>query len=191
MRRLRRLFKQEEKGATLVEFSLIFSFLLILAIGAFEYGMALRDWQSVTIATREGGRVAASAANYGAADCVILEATTGALRSFKSGIVNEVQIYQSDETGAYNAGSANRYRPLIDGEDTSSLSLVACGASTWVELAAPWPPASRLNSSGDPYWIGVRLSYSHPWQTNFLWWNGMVNWTDDSVFRIEPPPPNI
>src|SRR5690606_40727876 len=60
-----------------------------------------------------------------------------------------------------------------------SLSLVACGASTWVALATPWGPAARLNPSGDPFWIGVRLIYDHPWQTNFLWWNGTVQWTDD------------
>src|SRR5690606_30685591 len=120
MSRLTRLLKRSERGATLVEFAFIFTFLLMLAIGAFEYGMALRDWQSVTIATREGARVAASAANYQAADCTILEATTGALRSFKTGHVREVHIYKSDESGTYNGSTANRYRPLITGEDTSS-----------------------------------------------------------------------
>ncbi|MFO7299934.1 MAG: pilus assembly protein [Actinomycetes bacterium] len=190
MKRLRRLIGRDERGATLIEFSLIFTLLLVLALGAFEYGMALRDWQSVTIATREGARVAASAANYGEADCTILEATAGALRSFRSGVVREVHIFKSDEDGGYSAATANRYRPLLSGESTAGLSLVACGASTWVRIAAPWPPAARLNPSGDPFWIGVRLIYDHPWQTNFLWWNGTVQWTDDAVFRIEPPPPN-
>src|SRR5690606_29095218 len=145
MKRLRRLIGRDERGATLIEFCLIFTLLLVLALGAFEYGRALRAWQAETIATREGTRVAASAANYQAADCTILEATTGALRSFKTGHVREVHIYKSDESGTYNGSTANRYRPLITGEDTSSLSLVACGASTWVALATPWGPAARLN----------------------------------------------
>jgi len=74
----------------MVEFALVFGFLMTLALGAFEYGMAFRDWLSVTISSREGGRVAASAANYGDADCVILEAATGALQSLTSGEVSEV-----------------------------------------------------------------------------------------------------
>jgi len=189
MRKMRSLFRREERGATLVEFSLIFTLLLMLALGAFEYGMALRDWISVTIATREGARVAASAANYLEADCTILEATTGALRSFRVGNVRQVHIYKSDEDGSYNAGQSNRYRPYLGGS-TGGLPLVACGASTWVRLANSWPPASRISSSEDTFWIGVRLIYDHPWQTNFLWWNGTVQWTDDAVFRIEPPPPN-
>ena len=112
--RIRIWRRGKEKGATVVEFALTISLLLMLVLGAFEYGMALRDWLSVTIGTREGARVAASAANYGEADCAILEATAGALQSFRSGQIREVHIYKSDENGAYPANSLmNRYEPFV------------------------------------------------------------------------------
>lgn len=185
----RRQLRHDERGATLVEFSFIFTFLLMLAIGAFEYGMALRDWQSVTIATREGARVAASAANYEEADCTILEATAGALQSFQVGDINFVHIYKSDETGFWpGLGTENAiYRPA----GTGDTPVPECPFWTVHNPASAWEPADRLNPFGEPFWIGVRLEYSHPWQTNFLWWNGAAEWSDDAVFRIEPPPPNI
>lgn len=191
MKRLR----NEERGATLVEFAFIFTFLLMLAIGAFEYGMALRDWQSVTIATREGARVAASAANYNAADCAILEATAGALQSFSVGRIDFVTIYKADDPGTNTDGDlfpgdgplAAVYKPAGSGDTP----VPQCPFWAPHSPADDWEPDDRVNIFGEPYWIGVRLEYSHPWQTNFLWWNGTVQWTDDSVFRIEPPPPNI
>lgn len=189
MKRLRR--RGDERGATLVEFSLVFGLLLMLGLGAFEYGMVFRDWLSVSISAREGGRVAASAANFGDADCVILEASVGALQSLTSGRVTQVHIYESDETGSYpgpTANNINRYRPA-NPEDTD---LIVCQGSSWVELhnGGEWDPEDRVNTEGEADWIGLRVDFDHDWLTNFLWWNGTVSFTDDAVFRIEPPPPS-
>ncbi|HSJ83344.1 MAG TPA: TadE family protein [Acidimicrobiia bacterium] len=173
----------------MVEFSLIFGLLLTIALGAFEYGMLFRDWLSVTIAAREGGRVAASAANYGDADCVILEAATGALQSLESGGVLEVHIYRSDETGSYpGTGSSltRRYSPFQPGDP----SLVACLGSEWnaEHLGSNWDPNDRVSAAGI-HWIGVRIEFQHEWFTNFLWWSGTVDFSDEAVFRMEPPAP--
>ncbi|HEY6628127.1 MAG TPA: TadE/TadG family type IV pilus assembly protein [Acidimicrobiia bacterium] len=178
-----------EKGTTLIEFSLIFGFLMMIALGSYEYGMAFRDWLSVTVASREGGRVAASAANYGNADCVILEAATGALQGFQTGVVEKVHIYKSSATGTYPASNTltRIYRPSAPAD----LNLVVCNGSSWVaiNLGSNWTPAKRINATGTADWIGVRIEFRHNWQTNFLWWNGAVHWTDDAVFRMEPPAP--
>jgi hypothetical protein len=183
-----------ERGASLIEFSLVFLLLLMLGIGAFEYGMAFRDWQSVTIATREGGRVAASAANYQEADCVILEATSGALQSFDSGLVRRLHIFKSTENGGYGNGNGTIaiYRPE-GGVAPQPGEQVVPDCSAWVQtqVAPNWEPADRVNPNGEPFWIGVRLEYQHPWRTGFLWWSGSANWKDDSIFRIEPPPPDF
>jgi len=173
----------------MVEFALIFGFLMMLAMGAFEYGMVFRDWLSVTISAREGGRVAASAANYGDADCVILEAATGALQSLTSGEVEEVHIYRSDASGSYpGAGSSltRRYSPYQAGDP----SLVACTGSDWnaEHLGSNWDPGDRVSSAGI-HWVGVRVQFEHDWLTNFLWWNGTVDFSDDAIFRMEPPAP--
>lgn len=179
-----------EKGATMVEFAFIFSLLMMIAIGTFEMGMALRDWLSVSIATREGARVAASAANYEAADCVILEATAGALQSFRSGSISFADIYRSDANGTFPSGNPTlvaTYRPAGSGDTP----VPACPFWTAHSIGSNWRPVDRVSTTGsDPYWIGVRLRYSHEWYTGFLWWSGTTSWTDSSVFKIEPPPPN-
>lgn len=172
----------------MVEFSLIFGFLLMIALGAFEYGMLFRDWMSVTISAREAGRVAASAANYGDADCVILEAATGALQSFESGEVAEVHIYRSDTTGSYPGETSSftrRYSPYNPGDP----SLVVCSTPWNAEhLGSNWDPADRVSAAGVD-WVGVRVEFEHEWFTNFLWWTGTVGFADDAVFRMEPPAP--
>lgn len=188
---IRRLRKRDsEKGATLVEFSFIFMFLLMIAIGTFEMGMALRDWLSVTIATREGARVAAASVNFEAADCVVLEATAGALRSFHRGQIAEVSIFKSDANGirppAVGSGLTVSYRPEQPGDPEP-----VC--PTWTHISgtgANWQPDDRINIA-NPYWIGVQLKYTHDWYTNFLWWSGTADWSDTAIFRVEPPPPTL
>lgn len=190
--RLRRLLKGgKDDGVTMVEFALVASLLLVLALGTFEYGMMFRDWLSVTISAREGGRVAGSAANHGDADCIILEAAVGALQSLNSGRVTESHIYKSDENGSYpgaNAPTIHRYRPA-NPEDTD---LMVCNTSEWVPLhiGGSWHPSDRVDAEGEADWIGVRVVFEHDWLTNFLWWNGTVTFADDAIFRIEPPPPD-
>jgi hypothetical protein len=175
----------------LVEFSLVFVLLLMLALGTFEYGMVFRDWLSVTIAAREGGRTAASAANFGEADCVILEASAGALQSLTSGRVTHVHIYKTDSGGAFAIGGmVNQYRPMLEGEELNP-SLVACATTKWIaENGLPWDPDDRVNEEGGADWIGVRVDFEHSWMTNFLWWSGTMDGSDDAIFRLEPPQPD-
>ncbi|HEX9761630.1 MAG TPA: TadE/TadG family type IV pilus assembly protein [Acidimicrobiia bacterium] len=180
--------RDDERGVTLTEFAIVFSLLLMLALGAFEYGMVFRDSLTVATASREAGRVAASTANFGDADCVILEAAAGALQSLDSGVIDEIHIYKSDASGAYAANNSlvNVYQPA--GSQTPDL---VCTGSSWLEaIGGNWDPNDRVNTAGAADWIGVQIDYSHQWLTNFLWWNGSMALSDDAVFRIEPPVPS-
>lgn len=183
------LRRHDERGVTLTEFALLFGLLLMLAIGAFEYGMVFRDSLTVSTAAREAGRVAASTANYGDADCVILEAAAGALQSLETGVIDEIHIYKSDASGSYpGVGAFNRrYKPY----GTTGVKLTCGSGIEWQVLpgGASWAPGLRVNTQGDADWIGVRINYDHNWFTGFLWWNGSFALSDDSVFRIEPPAP--
>lgn len=177
----------------MVEFSIVFGMLLMLALGTFEYGMAFRDWLSVTVSAREGGRVAASAGTYSDADCIVLEAAAGALQSLNSGDIEQIHIYESSSTGSYpgtNSSLNRRYRPAATGDDP--VDLVACGGSDWfpIHLGSDWDPTDRDNTGDNADWIGVRVQFGHEWMTDFLWWNGTASYSDDAVFRLEPPPPS-
>lgn len=188
---MRRALVAREHGVALVELALLLPLLLLLAIGAFEVGMMLRDSLTVSTATREAGRVAASTANYGDADCVILEAAAGALQSIESGTIDEVHIYKSDTNGSIpgdNSPTMRRYSPFQTGDP----SLVACSGFDWnaEHLGGSWDPDDRVNQVGSADWIGVRIRYGHTWFTDFAWFSGTVDLQDQSVFRIEPPAPN-
>ena len=173
----------------MVEFALLFGLLLMLALGAFEYGMVFRDSLTVTTASREGGRVAASTANHGDAYCVILEATAGALQSLNSGAITEVHIYRSSASGSYPGAGADNvlYKPY----GTVGPKLTCSSGVEWEGPSggSNWTPAHRVDQNFPAPWIGVRINYDHTWFTNFLWWNGTFSLSDDAVFRIEPPAP--
>ena len=115
IRRLRR----EEGGSALVETAIVLSLLMVLAVGAFEWGMAFRDWLSVSSATREGARVAASAGRIAPADCAILEATAGSLLSIDGSRIRFVDIYVADSTGAPPA-RCQTYQPFDAATDDPS-----------------------------------------------------------------------
>src|SRR5690554_128413 len=108
-----------ERGVAAVEMALTLGLLLMIALGSFEYGMAFRDWLAVNQSTREGVRLAANAGNHPNADCLILEATAGALQSLDNSTPAEVWIYESDTAGAVGA-RRQRYRPATS-SDTANL----------------------------------------------------------------------
>jgi len=182
--------KKTEDGSTLIEWAMLMPVLLVLALGAYEYGMVFRDSLTVSTSAREAGRVAASAADYGNADCVILEAAAGAFQALQTGEIEEVQIYRSDANGSYPGATSSymrRYSPFVPGDP----SLYACTGFQWniEHLGSNWDPSDRVNDPGNADWIGVRIDYVHTFQTDFLWFSGTTDLSDEAVFRIEPPAP--
>jgi hypothetical protein len=161
--------------------AVVLGLLLMLALGAFEYGVAFRDWLTVSAATREGARMAAAAGPLAEADCRTLEATAGSLQNLDGDAVAEVWVYRSNASGAVLG--ANRYRPKVDTDSPGSL---VCNQG-WYPIGSPgYPWATRDNEGASRHWIGVRVLFDHTWRTDFLWWSGSVRWSDNTVMRIEP-----
>lgn len=154
--------------------------LLLLVLGSFEWGMALRDWITVSSSSREAARAAASAGDLAAADCRILEAASGALQGIASEDVVEIWIYRSNTSGA--VGPTQRYRPKQDSDDPVALT---CNAG-WFRTQNGWPSSARDDTGTDRDWAGVRIVFDHHWRTDFLWFTGAVRWEEDMVMRIEP-----
>jgi hypothetical protein len=188
---MRRIHKNNEEGSAAVETALVLGVLLMLALGSFEWGMALRDWMSVTAGTREGARVGASAGDETNADCLILEAAAGSLQAIEDDQVISVSIFKTDTAG--NRGNFNLYRPSQDTDDPASL---VCG--TWFQLSNSWPATSRDNDGSTRDWLGVEVEFDHDWMTGFLFWSGSICdrgtsvtddcWKQDTVMHIEPDP---
>ena len=171
-----------EGGSAVVETAVVLSLLLVLSIGAFEWGMAFRDWLSVSSATREGARVAASAGKFTDADCAVLEATVGSLLSIDEARIQFVDIYKADSTGGLTV-DVQTYRP--DNPDDLEESLVC---EDWFPVATTYPPTERDNIGAERDWIGVRLVFTHSWKTGLFWWSDGVTWSDRTVILMEPDP---
>ncbi|MDH3260068.1 MAG: pilus assembly protein [Acidimicrobiia bacterium] len=177
-----------DRGAAAVETSLIIGLLVLIALGSAEWGFGLKDWLSITAGTREGARVGASAGNTVGADCVILEATAGAVRNI-NGAVLEVWVFKSDTSGGI--GLKQAYRPALPTEPS-----LVCSSGSWFVIENSWPASARINSGAVRDWLGVRVVFDHDWLTGFMWFSGSVCnrglsgtcWHSDTVMRIEPDP---
>jgi hypothetical protein len=172
---------KSERGTTLVEFSLIFMMMMMLAIGSFEWGMGFHDRLAVSQSVREAARVGSAFGDHPLSDCAMLEAGAGALSSIGGNDVKEIWIYESDDTGTVGSNK-QRYRPAVGGDNPL---LLACNDG-WYKIEENWVPSARDNTGPVRDWIGVRVVLDHTWKTNFLWWNGTVEWQESSVFHFEP-----
>ena len=172
-----------EKGAAAIEMAIVVGILVMLAIGAFEYGMAFRSWFGVTAASREGARVGASAGSASAADCTVLEAAAAALLSNTGNEIVNLEIFKHDPGSGLNGPSSN-YRPFDpDADDTANL---VCGA--WFEISDNWTSTSRDDDGATRDWLGVEVTYQHEWITGAFWWDGTITWTDSTIMHLEPVP---
>lgn len=180
--------RRDDSGAVAIETALITGLLLLIVLGAFEYGMAFRSWFGLAASSREGARVGASVGPIEGADCAILEAAAAALSSTSDNEVVQIKIY---EYPMALGSRASAYRPAVgeiqEGEILRCSNWFLTTTNTWVET-------DRQNT-GDRDWLGVEVTYRHAWITGFLFWNGTVEWSNQSVMRLEPvnygvvPPP--
>ena len=173
---------RKDEGAALVEFAVVAILLFTILFGIIEFGLAFRDWLSVTSATREGARVASAAGNDPDADCAILNAATGPLLAVGGDTSDtfRLYIYQATDTGDFSpANPFQQYKPA----DDMTLSPVDCNDS-WELVSGSYAPATRGVTFDDLDTIGVRIEFTHDWVTGFFPFDG--DWTDDAVMRIEP-----
>jgi hypothetical protein len=169
-----------ERGSAALEAAMVVGLLLLIVLGAFEWGMALRDWMTASASSREGARAAASAGSQPLADCRILEAAAGSLQNIPSEAIVEIWIYESSTSGS--VGAAQKYRPRA-GDDTEPVDL---GCVAWFRAQNGWPHSSRIDTGPNRDWVGVKVVFDHEWRTDFLWFTGTVRWEEDTVMRIEP-----
>ena len=182
--------RRRERGAAAIEAAFVTLLLVLLAVGATEYGLAMQSHLAVTGATREGARVGAAAGDQPGADCRVLEATAGGLQALDGDEVIEVRIFEANPI----TGSRNRYRPAISGDDPVQLR---CGGG-WFELEDSWPVPSRDNDGVTRDWIGVEIVFDHDWLTGAFFFDGSACsrgtivgvecWSQETIMHIEPDP---
>ncbi|MDH4279929.1 MAG: pilus assembly protein [Acidimicrobiia bacterium] len=169
-----------ERGAAMVEFSLVATLLVTLGIGTYEMGMAWNDAQLVTQAARSGARVAAQLGSDPQTDQRVLEAVDAALGDLDSGLVRVV-IFDADAADGSMASSCqNANHPGKNGQ---------CSVYHLTHLTTfnqgSWDPTSRNDELTNADYVGVAIEIDRPLMTGFFG-GSPLRMTDTAVMRIEP-----
>lgn len=184
---MRRRRDSEERGAVLVETSLVIIFLTFLGIGIAEIGFAAVDQLTAANAAREGARVGAAMGteddlgNPIPDDDPILLVVEQAMCNIDFGELQEVVVYKADADGNNTLGSENVYRPGAGGPDCANRA-----THNLQTISANWLPSARDNRLPGLDDIGVEVVYTHDWALDLFQWFGTSVFSDRAVMRIEP-----
>lgn len=183
---MKRFSRDKERGASLIEASIIVPVLILVVIGILEFGLAFKDYLTVSYLSREGARIGALAGDDTAADCAILIgigelATPGDLAR-----IDRIEIYQaSQSTGAQGATNVAVPNPP---NDPTQCNVPAQPTDGWTITSVGWPATSRNTAVGtNPLDIvGVRVILTRSWITGFGPFDGTATVDETTITRMEP-----
>lgn len=189
--------RRSGRGQSLVEFSLVFPFFLILLFSVIEFSFALNALLSVDFATREAALAAAEAGTQTNADCSILRAIERSVEPpTDDRRLTQVRIYKSTANGVPStplhemvySRSSSMSCPLEDGTPATVPYSYVSGdytSDTRCNTLAGCGPGSVSVDT-----IGVEASYDYRWVTPLpkLWPTGGVGYvmTNGNAMRMEP-----
>lgn len=174
-----------ERGATLVEASLVFPILILMIMGTLEIGLAFKDYLTVSYISREAARVGALAGDDPTADCSILIGIGTVATGHDLAKLNEIQIYKAAEgTGAQGVTNTATY----NGGDPEQCHVPTVPGDGWTVNSTAWPPTSRQATVGSQNLdiIGVRVIVTHDWATGFPPFRGSFQIDESTITRLEP-----
>ena len=182
-------------GQSLVEFSLVFPFFIILLFSVIEFSFALNALLSVDFATREAALAAAEAGTQTHADCAILRAVERSIEPpTDDRRLTQVKIFKSNVNGQ-PLGPEMRYSrtgslscPLEDGTPATVPYTLQSGSYTpdvrCNTLAGCGPGSLSVDT------IGVEATYDYRWITPLpkLWPQSGAGYvmTNGNAMRMEP-----
>lgn len=195
----RRRNGNHERGAVLVELTLVVPILVTIVLGMFEIGMAWSASQTVVQGSRSGARTVSQLGTYAYSD---QEALRAVLSTFGEDIdrVQRVSIYLYDDTRPdgvptscgtsavpTSGAGCNSYIPLMNDfanvTDAThfAVSDTACGTGR----SGAWCPTVRSDSQSTATLIGVEVEYAHEPVSGFFGSADRII-TQRIVMKIEP-----
>ncbi len=189
--------RRSGRGQTLVEFSLVFPFFIILLFSVIEFAFALNAMLSVDFATREAALAASEAGNQMNADCSILRAVERSIEPpADDRRITEVRIFKATANGApvspvremvYTRGGALDC-PLADGTPATLPYTYASGSYTSDTRCSSLAGCGVGSPTVDT--IAVEATYDYRWHTplpNIVPTSGSgYIMTQGNAMRMEP-----
>lgn len=187
------LRRHGERGAALVEAALAIPIILLLALGAADFGFMFLDSLTVSGAAREGARVGSAIGTRSDVDDAIIGAIAEATGGLDRSQVEAIWIFKATAEGD----------PVDDCAVDDTAGYFTCtGPTDHTNIYTPdgdlltgsWDPDERKATIGSdcpadpsvcPDLLGVRLVFTHQWVTGFI---GLSTgpFVEDAVFRLEP-----
>jgi Flp pilus assembly protein TadG len=196
-----------QRGAVAVEAALVTPFIVLIVIGIIEFSLLMRDYVSITSASRSGSRIASANAGAGPQFCDAGEtgtqcADTGApelaklaanaIQTQSSALnkdtINYMLIYKANTNGYPGSLTGWSSNPVTDCKNAGS-----CVEFTWVKASdkfkyvpgnGTWT-SSTINacvSNSDS--VGVYLNATHPFVTKMF--GSSLTVSDRTIMRFEP-----
>ena len=187
--------RDKESGATLVEAAIVLPVLLLVIIGIMEFGLAFKDFLTVSYISREGARIAALAGDDTSADCAILTGLGAIITPGDLARIQEIQIYKADPNTGSQGAAYNR-AIYNTGEDPTLCTQPVGGqpGDGWdvTYIAGGYNPTSRqvaVSATGGGSTldiIGVRVILDREWVTGFGPFSGSMTVDESTITRMEP-----
>jgi hypothetical protein len=190
-----------DRGAALLEFTIVAGLLLAIIFGIVEFGLAFRDRLTISNATQSAARVGSALGFSDNSDLELLlslEQSLATLPNSGIGVVRYVDVFLADANGnpavscgAGGSSACNRYfwSPGNGTCDWKPCPDPDAGYAAW-----GWAPADRDVALPGLDVMGVRVTFAHQWVTGFLplpnidcdGSAGSDCWADTAVMRLEP-----
>lgn len=170
---------RRDKGATLVEAALVYPLLFLALFGVIEFGLAFKDYLTVSHAARDGARAGATYGNIPAADILILEDVHRALSTVGLSAGIQVRIFDP-----VSPSSSTTYTYTPEDPDCDWTPCPDPRLPTPPYSVPSWDPLTRDVTAPFTDRIAVEVTYTHQWITKFFLDDS--NFTVEADFQIEP-----
>lgn len=170
-----------DTGAVLVESALVFLLLVTLVFGVIEWGLYIKDANTVTSATRAGARTASALPRQAGFADRAAAAVASSLIALEPGSAEVLWIYRANADGLPDSGSFDIPCGVCHRYEWDAAS------RDWRLVWAGWPYASQVACGGqDSDALGVYVRARHRFFTGFFGPDRTV--ADRTVMRLEPVP---
>lgn len=185
--------RNPEQGATLVEAAVILPVLILVIVGVIEFGLAFKDYLTVSYLSREGARIGALAGDDLEADCAIVTGLGALAAGNDLERITRIEIYKADpNTGAQ--GSDYNVATYVPGKDPTTCTVPMDPVNdgwAFTQVGSGWDPSSRDVSVGATGGatldiIGVRIILDRSWITTFGPFKGTATVDESTITRMEP-----
>lgn len=195
-----RLREFDDSGAALVEAALVTLPFMFLLFAIMEFGIAYRDYLTVSQAAADGAREVSIGARDGLADRSAVQSVVDVMEAADPASIDRIVIYHpaaptdsitascaagtpSAGTGLDDINACNVYTPSQLAADVRQWD---CDDPTYgaTAFSRPWCPQDRDDANITADYVGVYVVYDHTYITGLF--GDSVELTATSVIRIEP-----